>query len=102
MLRLIVMNFLQFFVWGAWLLPIGAYWFQNKQWSGTNFGLVFSTMGFASLFIPALIVVVADTWIHPAKLYGALPICGAGLLFSLPMLPHPPALSAALPLPPTF
>jgi hypothetical protein len=28
-LRLIVMNFLQFFVWGSWLLTIGAYWFQN-------------------------------------------------------------------------
>src|SRR3546814_14659113 len=71
------MNFLQFFVWGAWLPTIGAYWFQNKQWSGTNFGLVFSTMGFASLFMPALMGVVADKWINAEKLYGALHICGA-------------------------
>jgi NHS family xanthosine MFS transporter len=34
--RLIVMNFMQFFIWGAWLLTIGAYWFQNKQWSGAH------------------------------------------------------------------
>ena len=26
--RLTLMNFMQFFVWGSWLLTIGAYWFQ--------------------------------------------------------------------------
>src|SRR3546814_4399225 len=83
------MNFLQFFVWGAWLLTIGAYWFQNKQWSGTNFGLVFSTMGFASLFMPALMGVVADKWINVEKLYGALHICGAVMLFCIPMVDDP-------------
>ncbi len=53
-LRLIAMNFLQFFVWGSWLLTIGAYWFQTKQWSGAQFGAIFSTMGIASLFMPSL------------------------------------------------
>ena len=33
-LRLIAMNFLQFFVWGAWLITIGAYWFQNRALVG--------------------------------------------------------------------
>ena len=80
-LRLIVMNFLQFFVWGAWLLTIGAYWFQNKQWSGTGFGAIFSTMGIASLFMPALMGVVADKWINAEKLYGLLHIGGAVMLF---------------------
>jgi len=31
-IRLVLMSFLQFFIWGAWLLTIGAYWFQTKQW----------------------------------------------------------------------
>src|SRR3546814_1327176 len=70
------MNFLQFFIWGAWLLTIGAYWFQNKQWSGTAFGAIFSTMGIASLFMPALMGVVADKWINAEKLYGVLHIGG--------------------------
>ncbi|MBC7990398.1 MAG: nucleoside permease [Luteimonas sp.] len=88
-LRLIVMNFLQFFVWGAWLLTIGAYWFQTKQWSGTGFGAIFSTMGIASLFMPALMGIVADKWINAEKLYGLLQIGGAVVLFFVPLVDNP-------------
>lgn len=88
-LRLIAMNFLQFFVWGAWLLTIGAYWFQNKQWSGTSFGAIFSTMGIASLFMPALMGVLADKYVSAQKLYGLLHIGGALMLFCVPMVDDP-------------
>ncbi|MEO5962633.1 MAG: nucleoside permease [Thermomonas sp.] len=88
-LRLTVMNFLQFFIWGAWLITIGAYWFQNKQWSGTSFGAIFSTMGIASLFMPALMGVVADKWINAEKLYGALHLAGAVMLFYIPQVNDP-------------
>jgi NHS family xanthosine MFS transporter len=88
-LRLTVMNFLQFFIWGAWLLTIGAYWFQNKQWSGTSFGAIFSTMGIASLFMPALMGMVADKWINAEKLYGILHIGGAIMLACVPMVGDP-------------
>jgi NHS family xanthosine MFS transporter len=88
-LRLIVMNFLQFFIWGSWLLTIGAYWFQNKHWSGTSFGAIFSTMGIASLFMPSLAGIVADKWINAERLYGALQIAGAAVLFCVPMVENP-------------
>lgn len=88
-LRLIAMNFLQFFIWGAWLITIGAYWFQNKQWSGTSFGAIFSTMGIASLFMPALMGVVADKWINAEKLYGVLHLAGAAMLFYIPKVNDP-------------
>ncbi len=88
-LRLILMNFLQFFIWGAWLITIGAYWFQNKQWSGTSFGAIFSTMGIASLFMPALMGVVADKWVNAEKLYGALHLAGAVMLFFVPQVNDP-------------
>ena len=78
--RLIVMNFLQFFIWGSWLLTIGAYWFQNKNWSGTDFGAIFSTMGLASLFMPAIAGIIADRWVNAEKLYGIFHIGGAILL----------------------
>ena len=58
--RLTLMNFMQFFIWGSWLITIGVYWFQNKQWSGSEFGAIFSTMGIASIFMPALMGIIAD------------------------------------------
>jgi len=87
--RLILMNFLQFFIWGSWLLTIGAYWFQTKNWSGTEFGAVFSTMGIASLFMPAIAGIIADRWINAERLYGSFHIIGAILLFMVPQVDDP-------------
>jgi len=87
--RLILMNFLQFFVWGSWLLTIGAYWFQTKGWSGTEFGAIFSTMGIASLFMPAIAGIIADRWINAEKLYGCFHICGGIILFMVPLVNNP-------------
>ncbi|MGL2986017.1 nucleoside permease [Flavobacterium sp. RSSA_27] len=87
--RLIVMSFLQFFVWGAWLITIANFWFGTKQWDGTQFGLVFSTMGIASLFMPTLTGIIADRWINAEKLYGVLHILYALVLFYLPQITTP-------------
>jgi NHS family xanthosine MFS transporter len=87
--RLTIMNFLQFFIWGSWLLTIGAYWFQTKQWSGTEFGAIFSTMGIASLFMPAIAGIIADRWVNAEKLYGVFHILGAVTLFFVPMVNNP-------------
>jgi NHS family xanthosine MFS transporter len=83
------MNFLQFFVWGSWLITIGAYWFQNKHWEGDKFGVIFSTMGIASLFMPSIMGIIADKFINAEKLYGICHICGAAVLFALPMVTDP-------------
>lgn len=91
-LRLTIMNFLQFFIWGAWLITIGGYWFQTKQWSGAEFGAIFSTMGIASLFMPALAGIVADRWINAEKLLGSFHIMGAIILFTVPMVESPTAM----------
>lgn len=88
-LRLTVMNFLQFFVWGAWLITIGRYWFETMHWSGTSFGAIFSTMGISALFMPSLMGIVADRWINAERLYGALHILGGMLLCLLPQAANP-------------
>jgi NHS family xanthosine MFS transporter len=88
-LRLTILSFLQFFIWGAWLITIGAYWFQTKQWSGAQFGAIFSTMGIASIFMPSLMGIVADKWVNAEKLYGVLHICGSITLFTIPLVTDP-------------
>lgn len=82
-LRLTILSFLQFFVWGAWLTTLGTYGFAYKQWSGAEFGAVFSTLGIASIFMPALMGIIADKWINAEKLYGALHILYGITLFLL-------------------
>ncbi|MDR3693678.1 nucleoside permease [Mucilaginibacter sp.] len=87
--RLILMNFMQFFIWGAWLITIGAYWFQNKHWSGAQFGAIFSTMGISAIFMPALTGIIADRYINAEKLYGTMHILGALTLFCIPLVTNP-------------
>lgn len=88
-LRLTVLSFLQFFVWGAWLITIGVYWFGTKKWGGAEFGAVFSTLGISSVIMPALTGIIADRWMNAEKLYGILHILYGITLFFLPQVADP-------------
>lgn len=79
-LRLIIMNFLEFFVWGSWLISLGGYLIGVLKFSGGQVGAVYGTMGIASLFMPALMGIVADRWVNAEKVLGGLHIIGAALL----------------------
>jgi len=87
--RLILMNFMQFFIWGAWLITIGAYCHNNKHWTFEQFGAIFSTMGISAIFMPALTGIVADRYINAEKLYGTLHILGGLTLFCIPLVTNP-------------
>lgn len=87
--RIAIMQFLQFFVWGSWMMTIGAWWFGTQHWSGAQFGAIFSTMGIASLFMPTIVGIIADRWINAEKLYGICHLCGAVMLFSVPHCTSP-------------
>ncbi|MBM3413067.1 MAG: MFS transporter [Bacteroidetes bacterium] len=88
-IKLIVLSFLEFFIWGAWLITVGAYWFQNRQWSGAEFGAIFSTMGLSAIFMPALAGIVADRYINAERLLGICHLIGAFVLFYLPQVNDP-------------
>jgi MFS transporter, NHS family, xanthosine permease len=91
-LRLTLMSFLQFFVWGAWLITIGTYCFNAKGWTGAQFGAIFSTLALSSLFMPALTGIIADRWINAEKLYGILHILYGIILFYVPQVNDPDTL----------
>jgi NHS family xanthosine MFS transporter len=88
-MRLILMSFLQFFVWGAWLITVANYWFGTKQWEGAQFGAIFSTMGIASVFMPTLCGIIADRWLNAERLYGLLHILGGLTLMYVPQVTNP-------------
>ncbi len=79
-LRLTVMNFLQFFVWGSWLISIGGYLGGSLGFSGTQIGAVFSTMGISSLFMPALMGIIADKWANAERVLGFCHLVAALIL----------------------
>lgn len=91
-LRLTVLSFFQFFVWGAWLITIGTYCFNAKGWTGEQFGAIFSTLALSSLFMPALTGIIADKWINAERLYGILQILYGAILFYVPSVNDPDTL----------
>ena len=66
--RLIVMNFLIFAVWGAYLCSLGVY--LDNIGMGLQIGAFFAIQGIVSLFMPALMGIVADRWVPAQKLLG--------------------------------
>ena len=71
-LKLIIMNFLQFGIWGAYLTSMGS--FLAGAGLGSQIWLFFATQGFVSIFMPALAGIVADKWIPAQKV---LSLCHA-------------------------
>ncbi|MFM7511513.1 MAG: nucleoside permease [Bacteroidota bacterium] len=88
-IKLTILSFLEFFIWGSWLITVGAYWFQNRQWSGAEFGAIFSTMGLSAIFMPALAGIVADRYLNAERLLGICHLIGAVVLFYLPQVNDP-------------
>ncbi len=87
--RLVAMNFLQYFIWGSWLITLGAWWFQTKHWSGAQFGAIYSTIGIAAIVTPSIAGIVADKWIRAERLYGVLHLLGAATLLAVPLVDDP-------------
>ena len=67
-IQLTVMNALQFAVWGAYLTCMGRY-LSNLGFS-TEIGWFYSIQGVVSIFMPALMGIVADRWIPAQRLLG--------------------------------
>ena len=79
-LRLIVMNFLQFAVWGAYLTSMSRY--LGPAGLGAHIGIFYSVQGIVSIFMPALVGIIADRWIPAQKLLGMCHLLAAAFMLS--------------------
>lgn len=78
-IKLIIMNFLQFAVWGAYLTSQGRY--LSEIGMGEKIGWFYSVQGIVSIFMPAIICIIADKWIQAQKMYGICHfIAGAAMI----------------------
>ena len=78
--RLAIMNFLQFAVWGSYLTSMGSY--LGSIGMGEKIGLFYAMQGIVSLFMPALMGIVADRWIPAQRLLGISHIIAAAFMAS--------------------
>ncbi len=83
-LRLNIMMFLQFFVWGAFFVPMGSYLgviFENEANLNTIIGDVYSTQTWAAVFAPLIVGFVADRLFNKEYVNGVLQLLGGAALW---------------------
>lgn len=79
-IRLIIMNFLQFAIWGAYLTSMSRY--LGPAGLGSHIGIFYSVQGIVSIFMPAIMGIVADRWVPAQKLLGISHLVAASFMLS--------------------
>jgi NHS family nucleoside permease-like MFS transporter len=85
-IRLALMNFLEFAVWGAYLTCMGLY--LGRIGMASEIGYFFAMQGLVSIFMPALIGIVADKWIPAQRLLGYCHLLAGLFMFAAAYYGH--------------
>ncbi len=80
-LRLSLMMFLQFFVWGAWFVTLGTFLGLGLSASGSQISLAYLTQSLGAIIAPLIIGLIADQFFSAQKILAVLHLAGAVLLW---------------------
>lgn len=86
-IKLSLMMFLEFFIWGAWFVTMGTYLFKNLSATGTQNAAAYATQAFGAIIAPFIIGLIADKYFSAQKILGVLHLIGAGLLYYVTTTP---------------
>ncbi|HHL2823161.1 TPA: nucleoside permease [Citrobacter murliniae] len=78
--RLKLMSFLQYFIWGSWLVTLGSYMINTLDFTGANVGMVYSSKGLAAIIMPGIMGIIADKWLRAERAYMLCHLVCAGVL----------------------
>jgi nucleoside transporter len=82
-LKLSIMMFLEFFIWGAWFVTLGTFLGNNLSASGSETAAVFSTQSWGAIIAPFIIGLIADRYFNAEKILGILHLAGAFLMYQM-------------------
>lgn len=82
-IRLSVMMFLQFFIWGGWFVTLGTFLGSTLQATGGQIGMAFSTQSWGAIIAPFIVGLVADKYFNAERILGLLHLIGAGLMYMM-------------------
>lgn len=100
--RLLVMMFLQYFVWGAWFVTLGTYLStatgadKARIFSDQFVGDAYGTAAIAALIAPFFVGMIADRFFSTERILCVLHIAGGILLYLLANVKTPPLFYAGL------
>ncbi|BCO21417.1 MFS transporter [Alteromonas sp. KC14] len=80
-LRLSIMMFLQFFIWGGWFVTLGTYLSNTLQANGGQIGMAFSTQSWGAIIAPFIVGLIADRFFNAERILGLLHLVGAALMY---------------------
>ncbi len=83
LLKLSILQFLQFFIWGSWFVTAGTYFLQNLQFSGREVALIYASFSVAATITPLFLGILADKVFAVERLLSFLHFIGAAILFTL-------------------
>ena len=82
-IKLSVMMFLEFFIWGAWFVTLGTFLGSNLEASGSETAAIFSTQSWGAIIAPFIIGLIADRYFNAEKILGILHLAGAFLMYQM-------------------
>ncbi|MBW3467355.1 nucleoside permease [Arthrospiribacter ruber] len=82
-IKLSLMMFLEFFIWGSWFVTMGTFLGYNLQATGAQTSAAFSTQSFGAIIAPFVIGLIADRYFNAEKILGLLHLAGAALMYMM-------------------